>query len=121
MSRVIERWCTGRWALSILILLLVLGHACELPAYAEVVGLSHVAGESHHAGDGHHGDEPVLSCDGSAATSSPGHPAVAAVPDMSVVSEVGDPAPMRVVAGSCKDAKVAARPPLFLLHASLLI
>jgi len=116
-----ERWRTGRWAFPILVLLLVLGHACELPAYAEVIGVSHGAGESHDLGDSHHGDGQVLSCDAAPATSSPGHPQVAAVPQMSVVPQVEDPVPAGGVAGSFEDAKFAARPPLFLLHASLLI
>jgi hypothetical protein len=122
MTPFVERWCTRRWTFPILVLLLVLGHACELPAYAELVGSTHGAGdESHHAGDGHHGDEQVLSCDPVAATSGPGHPHVAAVPEVSVVSQIDDPAPARVVAGFLEGTKFAGRPPLFLLHASLLI
>ena len=46
---------------------------------------------------------------------------MAAVPQMSVVPQVEDPVPAGGVAGSFEDAKFAARPPLFLLHASLLI
>jgi hypothetical protein len=117
----VERWCTRRWTLPILVLLLVLGHACELPAYAELVGSTHGAGESHHAGDGHHGDEQSLFCDPAPATPAPNHPNVAAVPEMSVVSQIDDAAPARVVARFFEGAKFAGRPPLFLLHASLLI
>jgi hypothetical protein len=40
---------------------------------------------------------------------------------MSVVSQIDDPAPVRVVARFLEGANFAGRPPLFLLHASLLI
>ena|SRR5512146_2461497 len=120
MTPSVERWCTRRWALPVLVLLLVLGHACELPAYA-VVGSSHAAGEPHHAGDGHHSGEQALSCDPAVATSSPSHPLLAAGPEISVVSQVDDPAPTRVVAVPFEGAKFSGRPPLFLLYASFLI
>jgi len=117
----LERSSARRWALPVLVLLLVLGHACELPAYADVVGSSHTAEEPHHAGDGHHPGEQALSCDAATVTASPGHPQVAAAPKISMVSQVDD-APARAVAGSFEGpAKFAVRPPLFLLHASLLI
>jgi hypothetical protein len=117
----VERWSARGWVLPVLVMLLVLGHACELPAYADVVGSSQTAGEPHHAGDGHHSGEQALSCDPATATSSPAHPQVAAGPEISVVSQVDDPAPARVVAGAFEGAKFAVRSPLFLLHASLLI
>lgn len=110
-----------RWALPVLVVLLVLGHACELPAYADLIGTSHAARESHHAGDGHHGDEPTLSCEPTSATSIPGQPQVVA-PEFFVVSPVDDATPARMVARSFEGPlKFAVRPSLFLLHASLLI
>ena len=114
-------WVSARrWVLPVVVLLLVLGHACELPAYADLIGTSHAAEESHHAADGHH-DEPTLSCDPTtAATSGPSQSQVAAAPEFSVVSQVNHRA--RTVARSfAGPAKFAHRPPLFLLHASLLI
>ncbi len=112
---------TRRWALPVLALLLVLGHACELPAYADLIGTSHATEESHRADDGHHGGEPTLSCDPTSATAIPGQPQVVA-PEFFVVSPVDDPAPARMVARSFEGPlKFAGRPPLFLLHASLLI
>ena len=108
--------------LPVIVLLLVLGHACELPAYADVVGASHTAEESHHAGDGHHGEEQTLSCDPTSVTSTTGQPQVAAAPEISVLSQVNDPAPARTVGRSFEGPpKFALRPPLFLLYASLLI
>ena len=116
----VERQSARRWVLPVLVLFLVLGHACELPAYADVVGSSHTGGESHHADDGHSGDQ-ALSCDPAVATSSPSHPQLAAGPEISVVSQVDDPAPARVIAVPFEGAKSSGRPPLFLLYASLLI
>jgi hypothetical protein len=115
-------WVSARrWPLPVLVLLLVLGHACELPAYADLIGTSHAAEESHNAGDGHHGGEPALSCEPASATSIPGQPQVVA-PEFFVVSPVDDPAPARKVARSFEGPlKFAVRTPLFLLHASLLI
>lgn len=116
-------WVSARrWVLLVLVLLLLLGHACELPAYAGIVGTAHAAEESHHSGDGHHADEQGLSCDPTIVTSGPGQPQVAAAPEISVLSQVNDPAPARTVARFFEGpAKFVARPPLFLLHASLLI
>lgn len=118
-----------RWVLPVIVILLVLGHACELPAYADLVGSFHAAGESHHSSDGHHHSSDghhtgsqELSCDAVSATSSLGQPQVAAAPELSVASPVNDPAPARMVARPFEGpAKFAVRPPLFLLHASLLI
>jgi hypothetical protein len=117
-----ERSSARRWVFSLLVLFLVFGHVCDLQAYADVVSTSHTAEESHHSGGGHHGGEQELSCDPTSATSSPGQPQVAAAPELSVASPVNDPVPARMVARSVEGpAKFAVRPPLFLLHASLLI
>jgi hypothetical protein len=106
----------------ILALLLVLGHVCDLPAYAGVVSISHTAEESHHAADGHHGDEQAVSCDPTTAASSPSQPQVAAAPAFLVVSPVNDSVRARMVARIFEGPpKFSIRPPLFLLHASLLI
>ncbi len=122
MVSLVERSSARRWVLPVLVLLLVLGHACELPAYADVVGTSQTAEESHHSHDGHHADEQGLSCDAATATSVPGHSRVAAALEISVVPQVNDPAPSRMVARTFEGPpKFAARPPLFLLHASFLI
>jgi hypothetical protein len=118
-----ERSSARRWVFPLLVLFLVLGHVCDLPAYADAISTAHTAEESHHhSGGGHHGDEQALSCDPTSATSSPGQPQVAAAPELSVASPVNDPVPARMVARSFEGpAKFAVRPPLFLLHASLLI
>jgi len=107
----------------VLVVLLVLGHACELPAYADLVGSAHSADqESHHSGRGHHAGEPAISCDGVGVTSSPGYVHVPVALEISMALGVDDPAPLRLVVRRFENpAKLAFRPPLFLLHASLLI
>lgn len=111
-----------RWVLPVLVVLLILGHACELPAYADVLASSHTAEESHHSSDGHHAGEQAISCDAIGVTSNAGQPQVGAALEISVMPEAIDPTPARVVARTFEGpAKLTGRPPLFLLHASLLI
>jgi hypothetical protein len=111
-----------RWVFPVVVMLLVLGHACELPAYAGLVGSFQAAEESHHSGDGHHPGAQELSCDAVSATSSPESPQVNAALGVSLVRQVDDPVPARMVVRSVEGpAKFRVRPPLFLLHASLLI
>jgi hypothetical protein len=105
----------------LLAVLLVLGHVCDLPAYAETAGAPHSAEDSHHHSDGQE-REQLTSCDPVSATSSPGytHPYVGlgtarALPASGSISA-------HPVARSFEDrATLLVRPPLFLLHAALLI
>ena len=107
------------WLVAVLVSLLVLGHACELPALAD---LAMPATESthHHEAD-HHSDENQIVCD------------AVGVPN-TVLSRVGAgldavgafsvacPVPSRLVGAAPRgSARLPSRPPLFLLHASLLI
>ena len=122
MSDVVNRWAARRWVLPIVVVLLVLGHACEIPAYADVLASAQTAGAPHHSADDHHAGEQAVSCDAIGVTSNAGQPQVGAALETSVGLEAIDPAPARVVARSFESpAKPASRPPLFLLHASLLI
>jgi hypothetical protein len=110
-----------RWLLPLLALLLVLGHACELPAYADLVISSHVTAGAGHAADDH-AHEPQISCDPVDMLASTG--SVQVVPDLRAAQVVplGNPLPVRLVIASLEDSKrLPSRPPLFLLHASLLI
>jgi hypothetical protein len=92
-----------------------------MPAYANVVGSSHTAEEPQHSGDGHHAGEQAISCDAIGVTSNAG-PQVGAALEISVVLQDNDSVPARMVARSFEGlTKLAVRPPLFLLHASLLI
>ena len=111
-----------RWVLPSLVVLLVLGHACELPAYPDLIEWSHAAGESHHSDDAHHAGEPSLSCEPATAMPGSGQPLVPSVLEISVVPEVTEPAPAWLVTRSLEGfVRLASRVPLFLLHASLLI
>lgn len=98
--------------LAILVVILVLGHVCELPAYVELV--------SHHSAD--NADEQLSSCDAVAATSSSSHFQVSTGLDVAPALQLVDAAPMRRMLQSFEDpANLPSRLPLFLLHASLLI
>jgi hypothetical protein len=112
-----HRWSPGRSLLLALSLFVILSHVCALPAHA--AGLDTVLGHTDAAHDHHAGDESVHggSCEAVRSTAvvqpqpAPA-PAVAGVP---VVRLLVRPTPERA------RPAIAASPPLFLLHASLLI
>jgi len=113
MRSIVDRLPATRWLLPILVVVLVLSHVCELPAYVELA--------SHHATEAN-ADEQLSSCDAVPATSSPGHGPVWAPPDMAFALAVVDPTPVCGAARSFEDpVRLIERLPLFLLHASLLI
>jgi hypothetical protein len=96
-----------------LVVLLVLGHVCDLAAFAHL--------DAHHAADGH-ADEQLGPCEAVPVTSSPGHTQVWAPLESAMALPVAGVVPdRRVVSFSEDPATLADRPPLFLLYASLLI
>ncbi len=96
-----------------LVVLLVLGHVCDLAAFADL--------DAHHPVDGH-ADELLGPCDAVPATSSPGHAQVWAPLERAMALPVAGVVPdRRVVSFIEEPATLAGRPPLFLLYASLLI
>jgi hypothetical protein len=102
-----------------LVFLLVLGHACELPALAELV--SDATEDTHHSAD-HHADENLISCDAVGVPSSTGHLQLGPRLDVAEVLPVTRQVPVRLIISSQESSKrLPSRPPLFLLHASLLI
>ena len=107
----------ARWIFLILSLLLLTGHVCVLPTHghAEPVPMPAGAGHSHDggAGDGVHG----ASCE--ALRSSWGS-ATVAPSAVTVVADVVAPC-RRWIGRSDTRKTVATSPPLFLLHAALLI
>jgi len=110
-----------RWLLPLLSLLLVLGHACELPAYADLVIAPHLHEGGGHAADDH-AHEAQMSCDPVDVLARSG--AFQVGPDLAAAQVVplAGPVPVRPLTVSLKDSKrLPSRPPLFLLHASLLI
>ena len=111
-----------RWLLPLLALFVVLGHTCELPAYVNLVTSAHPTEDTgHHTHDQTH--DAQISCDPvDAVTTSTGcaevEPVLGAVPAIPLDGWL----PVRLVITSVADAtRLPSRPPLFLLHASLLI
>jgi len=103
----------------VLVLLLVLGHACELPAYADLA--SHADEDARHATHDH-ADENLISCDGVAVPSNTGYLQAGLGLDVAQALPVASLVPVRLVTSSLEDPKrLSSRPSLFLLYASLLI
>ena len=112
-----------RWLLPLLVLFLVFGHVCELPAYADLAISSHLTSDGHqHAAD-HHTGTSQISCEAVDILSNTGHVQVGPSLDVAeALPPVASPVPARFVASSLDDSKrLPSRPPLFLLYASLLI
>ena len=101
--------------------LLVLGHICELPAYAGLVFPLHSAEGRSTAGHGH---EPEMSCDPIDAVSNT-TPVRVMGPVLETVQVLPatSPVPGWVIMPPSIDRSTRrpSRPPLFLLYASLLI
>ncbi|HEX9747600.1 MAG TPA: hypothetical protein VGB86_04265 [Methylomirabilota bacterium] len=113
MRRFVDHLPATRWLLAILVVILVLGHVCELPAYVELA--------SHHSA-ADNADEQLSSCDAVTVTSSSSHSQVWTGLDMAMALLIIDVSPVRSPPQFFEDpADLASRLPLFLLHASLLI
>ena len=113
----------SRWLLPILAVLLVLGHACELPAYSDRLAPVKAASGGGHEHD-EHSHEPEIACDPIDVLPSAGGPqADRQLVDSPVVSVILEHSvPVQSAAMSLEDSKSwPSKPPLFLLHASLLI
>src|SRR5262245_49355259 len=111
----------SRWLLPILALFLMLGHACELPAFVDLVVTAHPTEDADHAAH-HQGHGPELSCDPVDAVASTGSVAAAPLLDAARVVSPDSPLPTWLRTTPPEGAKRGpSRPPLFLLHASLLI
>ena len=114
-----RRWMSGPWLVAILVSLLALGHACELPVFADLA--LHTTESAHHSSD-HHSDKDLIVCDAVGVPSTTVHVQVG--PGLDAVGQIAaaDPIPLRLVAAAPQDSpRLPGRPPLFLLHASLLI
>jgi len=103
-----------------LVVFLGLGHACELPVFADEV--SHAAEDFHHSSDGH-ADEHLMSCDGVGVAPSTSYIHVGPpYLDVEQALSVATTVPVRlIISWRESSARLPSRPPLFLLHASLLI
>ncbi len=123
MVRIVGRLRGPRLFFLLLVMLLVTGHVCDLTAYVERVAPLHEAEHSHHPGEGH-GSEELTSCDAvDAIPSSPNCIEFGTGPDVLVAALDTVVEPTVRSAGQCLEsgATIPNRPPLFLLHASLLI
>jgi hypothetical protein len=112
-----NRWSAGRSLLVGLGLFVVLSHVCALPVHA--TGLATLVGHTHGAQDRSSADESVhgASCEAVRSTfavTPPVLPAAPAAPVSAATHRVQSPLARPVFA-------FATSPPLFLLHASLLI
>ena len=110
-----------RWLLTTMVALLLLGHVCELPAYAGLVLPLHSA--EGRSTDGH-GHEPEMSCDPADAVSNT-TPVRVMGPVLETVQVLPatSPVPGWVITPSSieRSTRRPSRPPLFVLYASLLI
>jgi hypothetical protein len=109
-----DREAACRWLLSVLVVLLVLGHLCDLEAFADLA--------DHHASPAAgHTDELLSPCEPAPATSAPtlaqAWAALAASGDLPRAPAGLARVPRRFETA----AWLVDRPPLFLLHASFLI
>ena len=108
-----------RWLVPTLVVLLVLGHACELPALADLV--LQATEDAHHSVD-HHTGEDLISCDAVGLPSSTGYLQVGPSVEVALALPVASSVPVQLLISSPDDSKrLPSRPPLFLLYASLLI
>lgn len=106
------------WLVAPLVAMLILGHVCDLPAFASSV--AHTAGPTHHHEAEHRSDDSRISCKVVDATNTTY--ADVGVLQPVAIGAVSGSAPMRttevVAQGSIAPL---SRPPLFLLHSTLLI
>jgi hypothetical protein len=110
-----------RWLLTIMVVLLVLGHVCELPAFAGLVIEAHsTEGRSAHG----HGHEAEMSCDPvDAVSNTPLVQMMGPVLEIAQADPVTSSVPGWLVTPSSieRSTRLPSRAPLFLLYASLLI
>lgn len=111
---------SATWLVAVLVILLVLGHVCELPAFTDVT--AHAAGSNHHHQADHRSDDSRVSCDIVDATHTT-HTDVGVAQPVAIGS-VSGPVAMGgtgVVARGSTAPLSRSRPRLFLLHSTLLI
>ena len=112
----------GRRLISpVLFVFLLLGHACDVPGYVDLVIHADAAEDSHHSMD-QRGDEHAVRCDAAGVMPSPTYSRVDLGLDLVTPVPVDGPTLFRSATRSVERlAELPSRPPLFLLYASLLI
>ena len=120
MRRLAGRVPLTLWLLPLLVVILVLGHVCELPAYVEA-GHHHPDGAHHSTGDSSHAQPGFCEAVTAPSTSPQLHHVWTGL-EMPVTLPIGDASPvLETLQSFGEPPKLASRPPLFLLHSSLLI
>jgi hypothetical protein len=110
----------GYWLFPLLVAMVVLGHACELPAYAGLI--EHHADTDDVAGSRHdHPADEALSCDGAVVVPSPGFTELSPVLATAVAMPTASAVPFRATPALDRATISSTGPPLFLLFSSLLI
>jgi hypothetical protein len=124
MSRVAHR-TSAPWVVTILALLVVVGHVCELPAFADAARLALTSTHhhdtpdpDHHHDRNHHADETSISCDPIDAARTVSSDAGVTL-EVAAIDAPTQPRVVRVAPGGLLGPP--APPPLYLLHRSLLI
>jgi hypothetical protein len=111
-----------RWLLTIMATLVVLGHVCELPAYADLVSLLHSPDD---ASTDSHEHDAELSCDPLDAVSNTSSLVQVTGPLLQVTQAlpavISVPGWVATPSSLESSTRPPGRPPLFVLYASLLI
>jgi hypothetical protein len=110
------------WLTAMLVSVLVLGHVCELPAFVELAThATGATGADHHREVDHHSGDGQISCDVVDATNTT-HPQAGVGPESAQISSTDRSVPVRAIGLLAEESSTPPpRPPLFLLHRSLLI
>lgn len=107
--------------LSVLCLFLLFGYTCDLPGYVGLVVHADAAEDPHPSPD-QHGDEHVVQCDAVKTVPSRAYSRAELGLDLAMAVLDNEPTLVRLATPSVEHlTKLFSRPPLFLLHASLLI
>jgi hypothetical protein len=114
-----HRIMSAPWLVAILVSLLVLGHACELPALADLA--MPAIGSSHHHETDHHSDENQIVCDAVGVPNTVYSQVGPGLDPLGAISAATPVSIQLVGTASRGSTRLPSRPPLFLLHASLLI
>jgi hypothetical protein len=113
------RTTSAPWLVAMLVSILLLGHVCELPAFIDLV--THATGSDHHHEADHHSGDGQISCDVLDARYT-AYPQVGVGPESAQISPSDRSLPARAIGLLAEETSTPPpRPPLFLLHRSLLI
>ena len=121
LGRVEGRPRVRYWLFPLLVALLVLGHACDLPAYAELIVSHDIATDKEAPAAHEHGDDEALTCDGAGVVPSSGFAGVSPVLIVTGVLPQVTSTPLAGPLVPTRPTRSSTDPPLFLLFSSFLI